>query len=338
MPVRPFGRLADGSEIAAVDIAGGGLSASIITWGAVLRDLRLDGHAHPLVCGFDTLPPYLEHSPHMGAIAGRVANRIGDGRFMLDGREIQVDRNVAGRHHLHGGTAAFGKRPWRLAAHSADSVTLALTSPDGDGGYPGRVEAECVYRIEAPATLTITLTATTDAPTLVNLAGHSYFNLDGAADVLGHRLRIAADRITETDADHIPTGRTLPVAGTPHDFRAMRPVLMQGASGRMLYDDNWCLSDAPADTPRFAARLEAPAGGIAMELLTTEPGLQLYDGSKVNVPVPGLDGRRYGAACGLCLEAQRWPDAPNHPGFPSAVLRPGETYRQVTQYRFAAIG
>lgn len=333
MTARDFGATPDGDRILALEIAGGGLSASVITWGAVLRDLRLAGHAAPLVCGFDDLDSYLRHSPYFGAIAGRVANRIGAGRFTLDGTIRQVDRNENG-NHLHGGAAGFGRRPWTVVDHRADAVTLEIVSPDGDMGYPGGLTARCTYRLADPGILQIRLEAATDAPTVVNLAHHSYFTLEDGADILDHRLWIDAERVTETDAALIPTGRLLPVAGTPWDFRRARPIRHEAADGRFRYDVNYCLSDAPTPAPRRVARVEG--GTLAMELWTTEPGVQFYDGWKVGVPVPGLDGRRYGACAGLCLEAQRWPDAPNHPGFPPMTLRPGERYEQVTEYRFAA--
>lgn len=332
MTVRTFGSLPDGTKIEAVAIAAGTLRAEIITWGAVLRDLRLDGHAPPLVLGFETLEPYPLHSPHFGAIAGRYANRINGGKFSLDGIAHQLDLNQMGRHHLHGGGAAFGKRPWQLAAHGADFVTLKLHSAAGEAGYPGALDVTCTYRILPTGTLRVELSATTDAATLVNLAHHSYFNLDGSADVSGHTLQIMGDRITEIDADLIPTGKLLPVAGTSFDFRAKR--MIDDAAGTR-YDTNFCLSDGKRAFTGPVVRAEGSDGGVALEVWTTEPGVQFYDGHKVAVPVPGLEGRQYGARAGFCLEPQVWPDAPNHAGFPSGVLRPGETYAQSTEYRFS---
>jgi aldose 1-epimerase len=331
MAVRTFGTLPDGTKIDAVTIAAGALRAEIITWGAVLRDLRIEGHAPPLVLGFETLEPYPAHSPHFGAIAGRYANRINGGQFTLDGVAHQLDLNQIGRHHLHGGGSAFGKRPWRLAAHGPDFVTLTLHSAAGEAGYPGNLDVTCTYRIAAPGTLRVELGATTDAATLVNLAHHGYFNLDGSADIGGHTLQIIGDRITETDVDLIPTGRLLPVAGTAFDFRAKRKV---ASAAGTRYDTNFCLSDAKRAFTGPVVRAEGGDGRVAMEVWTTEPGVQFYDGHKVAVPVPGLEGRIYGARAGFCLEPQVWPDAPNHTGFPSAVLRPGETYAQSTEYRF----
>ena len=331
---RAFGALPDGRRVEEARIAAGALSAWVIGWGAVVRDLRLEGAAHPLVLGYERIGDYLAYGSHFGAIAGRCANRIAHGRFTLDGVAHQLELKPGAAHHLHGGDAAqFGRRLWSFAAQTADSVTLTLHSPDGDGGYPGAVAASCVYRIAPPATLVVELTAVTDAPTLVNLAHHSYFNLDGDADVRGHRLTVAADRYTPTDEDLIPLG-VAPVAGTPFDFRAGR---LMGAPDAPPYDVNLCLSDARAPEPRFAALLEG-ARGVSMALWTTEPGVQLFNAPRMNIPVAGLEGRRYGAQAGLCLEPQVWPDAINHSDFPSAVLRPGETYRQRSEFRFTASG
>jgi aldose 1-epimerase len=331
MSRRVVGRTADGESVEDIRIAAGGLTAHVLTWGAVLRDLRLAACDWPLTLGFERFEDYPAHSPHFGAVCGRVANRIADGRFVLDGRACQVERGPGEAHHLHGGpTAGFGVRPWRVTAAAPDSVTLTLASPDGDGGYPGALAVSCVYRLAPPATLVVELTATADAPTVVNLAQHSYWNLDGDGDVRAHRLTIAADAITETDAALIPTGSLRPVAGTPWDFRSGRLI---GAPDAVPYDVNFALADARAAAPRFAARLEG-ARGVSMAVWTTEPGLQLYDAAGLSVSVPGLGGRRYGPQAGVCLEAQAWPDAPNQPGFPSVVLRPGEAYRQVTELRF----
>ncbi len=328
---RVFGALPDGRDVAEVSIAAGGLSAKIIAWGAVVRDLRLDGADHPLVLGVERLEDYLAHSPHFGAIAGRCANRIADGRFTLDGVAHQLERKPGAAHHLHGGDAAqFGRRLWEISAVAPDSVTLSLHSPDGDGGYPGAVDVTCTYRVVPPATLEVELTAVADAPTLVNLAHHSYFNLDGGPDVRAHRLTVAADRYTPTGDDLIPLG-VQSVEGTPYDFRAGRLV---GAPDSPPYDVNLCLSDARSAAPRFAARLEG-AKGVTMALWTTEPGVQFFNAPRMALPVAGLEGRRYGAQAGLCLEPQVWPDAIHHPDFPSAVLRPGETYRQLSAFRFS---
>lgn len=330
----PFGWTDGGEAIERVAIAGGGLRASVITWGAVLQDLRLHGHGPPLVLGFEGLGDYAAHSPYFGANAGRVANRIGNARFELDGRSYELDANFLGKHQLHGGSAGFSARRWQLADAGAAHVTLELVSPAGEMGYPGTLTLHCTYRLLDPGIVRIELAAVTDAATLCNVAHHSYFNLDGAGDVLDHTLRIDADRITPVDDELVPTGEVVPVEGTPFDFRVERALRHVVDGEPFHYDVNYCVGDAP-EALRPVAIARGARSGIAMEVRTTEPGLQLYDGAAAGVAATGLDGIRYGPHSGFCLEAQRWPDAPNHPGFPSAVLRPGERYEQVTEYRFS---
>ena len=330
-----FGRLDDGSAVEQVTITAGELTVHVITWGAVIRDIRLAGVEHPLVLGFDDLDGYVHHSPYFGAVVGRFANRIGNGRFDLDGRTYQLVLNENGRTQLHGGPGGFGHRNWRILEHDAASVTLGLASADGDQGYPGNLEATCRYAIEAPSTLRFTFEATSDAPTIVNLAQHTYFNLDDSPDILDHRVRIGADAYTPTDADLIPTGEIRPVEGTPYDRRALAPIRRTVDGERFGYDINFVAAMARAAEPAHRARLEGATSGVAMDVWSTEPGLQFYDGSKINLAVPGLGGRRYVKNGGCCFEAQLFPDAPNHPNFPSAVLRPGETSRQETHFAFS---
>jgi len=331
--IRTFGYLPDGSAVEEVTIAAGELTAKILTLGAIVRDVRLDGVQHPLVLGFDDLESYLHHSPYFGAVVGRCANRIGDARFVLDGRTHVLAANE-GTTQLHGGPDGFGRRNWRIVAHDAASVTLALSSPDGDQGYPGAVEATCRYTIEAPATLRFEAEATTDAPTIVSLAQHSYFNLDGSADILDHEVRIDADAYTPTDERLIPTGEIRPVEGSVYDRRVAAPVRRLNDGERVVYDVNYVVARARSAAPRHQARLAA-RNGIALDGWSSEPGVQFYDGSYIKVAVPGLDGRSYGKNAGCCFEPQVFPDAPNHPDFPSAVLRPGETYRQSTRFAFS---
>jgi len=330
-----FGQLPDGSEIQEVSIGGGDLSVSIITLGAVIRDVRLAGIDHPLVLGFDDLDSYVKHSPHFGALVGRFANRIGGGHLTIDGQAYQLQLNENGRNHLHGGAGGFGGLPWQLVAHDDRSVTLGLTSADGDQGYPGRLEVTCRYAIETPATLRIEAEATTDAPTIVNLAQHTYFNLDDSPEILDHEAEIHADAYTPVDDDKIPTGEIRSVAGTPFDFRQLRTIRRQVDGERFLYDVNMVVARQKVSAPRPVARLRSPLNGVEVVIASTEPGVQFYDGQSMNVPVPGLGGRRYGVSSGVCFEPQLFPDAPNHPGFPNAVLRPGETYRQTTLFSFS---
>ena len=318
----------EGAPVDRVAITDGRLTAHVITWGAVLQDLRLEGLDHPLVLGFDAFEPYPDRSPFFGAIAGRVANRIGRGRFPLDGRTVRTTTNPGSRHTLHGGPGGMGKRTWRIAKAGADFVELAITDPDGFNGFPGRIEARCRYGV-ADGALTVDLSATTSAPTPVNLAHHTYWNLDGSADVTDHRLDVAADRYSAVDDDFIPTGETPSVDGTRFDFRGGRRL--GDATEEGVVDHNLILCDARR-AMREVATVEA--GGTRLVVATTEPGLQVYAGHKIR-RMTGLDGRAYGPHAGLALEPQVWPDAVNHPHFPSMILRPGERYRQTSRFALA---
>lgn len=335
MGSRLFGRLPDGTEVREVVIAAGDLTVSVLTVGAVIRDVRLAGVDHPLVLGFDRAEDYVLHSPYFGAVAGRSANRIARGRFAIDGRSYQVSLNENGRHHLHGGFVGFGMRNWTLVASDATSATLGIVSPDGEEGYPGRVEATVRYAVEPGNVVRMEATATTDAPTLVNFAQHSYFNLDDSPDILDHVVQILADSYTPTDADLIPTGEIVAVAGSNFDFRAPHPIRRMRGSERIRFDKNYVVARQRSATPREQARLSSPKNGVRLSVASTEPGLQFYDGMSMKVTVPGLGGRRYPVNGGVCLEPQLFPDAPNHAGFPSSILRPGETYRQVTTFTFS---
>jgi aldose 1-epimerase len=340
-----FGQLDDGTPIHEVTLrAPSGAQACVVEWGAVLRDLQVPcrGGLQRTVLGFPRFADYPAHSPHMGAIAGRYANRIGGGRFTLDGQDYSLPLNQDGRHSAHGGGKGFGKRPWTIVHHDEASVTLALVSPAGDAGYPGTLDVTCRYRLVGEATLQVALQATTDAPTVVNLCNHPYFNLDGADDILAHELLVAADVMIPVDADLIPDGAVARVAGTPFDFRTPRPIRCDGPDGdRVRYDHAFFLRRTRLEPVAHdglalahAATLRSAANGLAMEIWTTEPALQVYDGAKLNTPVPGHDGRTYGACAGIALEAQHAPNAPNIAHFPTTVLRPGAIYRQVTEYRF----
>ncbi len=339
---RLFGRLGE-RDIEAVRLASDRAEAEIIELGAVVRDLKVvrrDGVTQRVVLGLNTVEDYVAHAPHFGAIAGRFANRIRGGLFSLDGKSYQLPLNQDGRHCLHGGgTTGFGKQPWTLVQHDAASATLVHVSPDGFNGFPGTLTATCRFRLLG-ATLRIELTATTDRPTVVNLCHHSYFNLTGAADVRDHMLEVRAKLYAPTDADLIPTGELRSVTGTPLDFRGARALRPAAASDNpTTYDHTFLLrrdhSVADGDLSlAHAATMRAPDRSLALQVWTTEPALQVYDGAKVAVPVEGLDGARYGAFAGLALEPQHVPDSPNLPHFPTTTLRPGQVYRQITEYRF----
>lgn len=328
-----WGRLSTGETVHRVTIGGGGLTASVITRGAAIQDLRLDGHAAPLVLGFEAVEHYEHGSPFFGATAGRFANRIGDGCFTLDGKVWELDRND-GRNCLHGGSRGFSERLWTIAETGPDHVVLTLDSADGDMGFPGRVRATCRYDVGGQGDLTVTLSAETDAPTVCAMAHHSYFNLadGGASAATDHEIMIAAERYLPVDDRLIPAGPPAAVEGTIFDFRTMRRIDANDPAA--AYDHNFCLA-AAVQPLREVAMLRAPRSGVSMAILTTEPGLQWFTAPSMAIGPEGLGGRRYGHHAGMCLETQIWPDAPNRPDFPSAVLRPGERREQVTIYRFA---
>ncbi|WP_429117303.1 aldose epimerase family protein [Ensifer sp. KUDG1] len=328
-----FGHLPSGEPVHRVVLSGGGLTAHVLTWGSVIQDLRLEGHEPPLVLGFNDLESYLAHSPYLGATPGRCANRIGNGRFTLDGEAYQLELNEKGVTHLHGGSDNIGKRNWTIVRHTPDSVTLAITDPDGRAGYPGNCKVTCTYQLKPGGVLSVVYESETDRATLANVCQHSYFNLDGSADALGHDIMIAADHYLPTTERQVPTGEILAVEGTAFDLREMTRLSRQTEGERVAYDHNFCLSNERM-AKHSVALARSIDSGVTMEVLTTEPGVQLYTGAKLNIPVPGLEGRRYGAFAGFCLETQIWPDAINHPGFPNAVLRPGEIRRQETDYVF----
>jgi aldose 1-epimerase len=322
MTVSTIGRI-DGVDIAEVSLAlADGTQAVVIGLGAALRSLTVPAPEglRPVVLGHADLGGYLHNPGYVGTTAGRHANRIGGGRFTLDGKPYQLGLNERGRTHLHGGLRGFSHRPWRLVASDATLATFEIVSPDGEEGYPGTLTARCTYALAAPSTLRVTMEATTDAPTIVSLAHHSYFTLTPGRAVLEHQLAVHAGHITPVDADLIPTGEIAPVSASPFDFREPRRL----AEGPRL-DHNFVLDATPADDGLHEAATVI-GGGLVLTCRTTAPGLQVYDGGGLGVP--------FFPHAGLCLEPQHFPDGPNKPNFPSPVLRPGQTYRQVTEYRF----
>ena len=333
MSVHSFGRLPDGREVHEIRLASkAGARASILTFGAAVRELvvPVGGAARPVVLGFAALEGYLENNRFLGVVVGRHASRIDRGRLPLGDSVHQLSLNAAGVH-LHGGATGFSRKIWDILAEDEASVTLGLVSPDGDDGYPGRLDVRLTYTLAEPATLTVSITATTDAPTMVSLAQHSYFALLPGQSIRGHGLEVAASRIVAFGRDMLPTGELPDVAGTAYDFRTLRPL---GTVGAIDYDCCFVLDQPEAG--RVAARLQAPDGSLALEVLTTEPCLVLYDGAGLAADWPGTDGAPHFAHAGLCLEPMRYPDNPNQPAFPSARLDPGATYRQETAYRFVA--
>jgi len=331
-----LGRLANGEDVRCVAISAGGLTATVMSYGSILQDLRLEGHAPPLVLGFDSLAEYIDNPYYFGANVGRNANRLGKGRFTLAGRAHTVEPDHPERNGLHGGSLGFGRRNWSITGYGSDFVAMAISEADMAMGYPGAIDVQCTYRVKPDGILSIEFSATADEPTLCNLAHHSYFNLDngGAGDILGHRMQINASAYTPVDAELIPTGDVLTVSGTRFDFSTARSI--GWGEQREGYDINFCLGSARGALHR-AVWAKGAQSGIEMETWTTEPGVQLYTGIYMPVGVRGLGGLLYGPSSGFCLEPQVWPDAPNHAHFPQSVLRPGEIYRQTTEYRFRRV-
>lgn len=316
--------LADGRRVDAVTLRKGAMTATVLTLGAIVQDLRLEGVDHPLVLGSPDPWAYLQDARYFGAIVGRFANRIGSAGFTIEGQEYRTDPNFEGRHTLHGGSDGTDIQVWDIIASSADNATLGLTLADGHMGFPGRIRMRVQIGLTDEA-LAIHLTAQSDRPTPCSLAHHGFFDLDGQGDIRGHHLAIAADRYLPLDADMIPTGRIAPVEGTVLDFRKPRQIGDHG------YDHNFCLSDGSLPL-RPVASLTG-RNGLTMQVHTTACGLQLYDGSHIDLKA-GLEGREYRPHSGVALETQGWPDAPNRPEFPDCILRPGQTYDQTTLYRF----
>ncbi|KPA20694.1 Aldose 1-epimerase [Shimia sp. SK013] len=324
-----WGQMPDGAVVKRVRLEGGGLTAHVMTYGAVLQDLRLAGHVAPLVLGFPEFTPYLTKSPYFGATAGRFANRVRDGHLELNGETFQLDQNFIGQHTLHGGSYSMGKRLWEIDAVSLDRVTLKITLEDGHMGFPGTMTARVTFALLGDGVLDIQMQAETDKTTICSLAHHSYFKLDDAATISDHTLQIDAQTYLPVDAGLIPTGEQRDLAGTGFDFREATPV----AQAHEI-DHNFCVSGT-REALRQVAELRSPTSGVRMTCHTTEPGLQVYDGANIDIDVDGLDGKPMGRFAGLAMEPQIWPDAHHHSDFPQAVLQPGETYNQHTQFVFS---
>jgi aldose 1-epimerase len=324
----PFGQRPDGRTVHQITLRGGGLTAQVLTYGAILRDLRLGGHNSPLVLGFETFAPYIDHPGYFGATVGPCANRIGKGRFTLNGQPYQLETNN-GPNHLHGGSNGTAHQVWDIADHTDHSVSLTLTSNAKDTHYPGSLTIRVTISLLPDGVMDLQMQATADAPTLCNLAHHSYFNLNGG-DILSHSLQIDADHYLPVDATLIPTGQRAETTGTAFDFRRAKPLA--SACETTAIDHNFCLSHAPEPLRRVAS---LSTDTIQMHINTDQPGLQIYDAARMSVPVPGLNGQTYGAYAGLAMEPQLWPDAINHADWAQPVLTPGDTYRQHSQFVFA---
>lgn len=344
---KAWGKTPDGTVVDLYTLTNkSGAVAKITTYGATLTELHVpdrNGKLGDVVLGFSNLQQYLDGHPYFGSTVGRVANRIGHGKFTLDGVEYPLATNN-GSHHLHGGEKGFDKVVWRartVKSNLGPAVEFAYTSPNLEEGYPGELISRVTYTLTNNNELRLDYTAKTDAPTPVNLTHHSYFNLSGKGSILDHELMLAAKRYTPGDATMIPTGKIASVKGTPFDFTKATP--MGARIGQLKprpaysdpggYDLNYVL-DGGGKNLALAARVRDPKSGRVMEILTDEPGIQFYTGNFLDGSLKGKNGVVYKKNSGFCLEAQHYPDSPNKPEFPSVILRPGQVYKQTTVHRF----
>src|SRR5438270_1009453 len=344
---KAWGKTAKGEEIEPYTLRNGKAEVSIATWGATVTSLRVpdrNGAIADVVLGFDSLEPYMKEHPFFGVVVGRYANRIGQGRFTLDHKEYKLTINN-GKNQLHGGPEGFYRKVWKaeeVQAKDGPALKLTYVSPDGEEGYPGTLTASVIYTLTDDGSLRMEYTATTDKLTVVNLTNHAYFNLSGPGegDILGEELMIKAARFTPVDETSIPTGELRSVANTPFDFR--KPTALGArinADDQQLkigkgYDHNFVLDGGVTKKPRLVASMHDPKSGRVLEILTTEPGLQLYTGNYLDGTIKGKGGKVYAYRGAFCLESQHYPDSPNHPSFPPVVLKPGKKYQSTTLYHF----
>ena len=353
----PFGTLPDGTPVDLYTVTNAnGLVMKVTNYGGIITSLMVpdaDGELADVVLGFDsvegyTSEAYRQSNPYFGAIIGRYGNRIGGARFELDGQTYELAANN-GDNTLHGGEVGFDKVVWDaepFADERGQGLVFTRTSPDGEEGYPGTLDVTVTYTLTDDDELVFEYGATTDAPTVVNLTNHAYFNLGGhdSGSILDHELMINADAFTPVDAGLIPTGEVRPVEGTPFDFRTPTAIGERiEADDEQIglgpgYDHNWVIArdSAAGDGLVLAARVVDPESGRVMEVRTTEPAIQFYAGNFLDGSLTGKGGVAYERRTGFCLETQHYPDGPNQPDFPSAVLRPGETYSSRTVYAFSA--
>jgi aldose 1-epimerase len=342
------GTLTDGTAVEVVTLANtAGVSAHILTYGATLQSLMAPDRndtSTDIVLGFDSASEYERHQAFIGVTIGRYANRIGGGQFILDGKTYRLPTND-GAHSLHGGGNGFDRVVWAVQSVQSGppaSVVLSHTSSEGASGYPGEVIATVTYSLDEAGDLAIAFEATTSEPTILNMTNHALFNLAGGQSAMNHRLTVPAEQFTPVDATLIPTGELRPVRGTAFDFTTPHVIAEQLRNGgdKQIrigrgYDHNFVLAKGQTSTPELAARLEDADSGRVVEVLTTEPGLQLYTGNYLNGTLVGKQGRLYRMGDGIALEPQKFPDTPNRPSFGSARVDPGEPYRHVMIYRMS---
>jgi aldose 1-epimerase len=344
----PFGHTREGLPVNIYTITNAhGIEVRVIDYGGIITSLRVpdkSGRLADVVLGFDKLDGYLDKSPYFGAIVGRYANRIANGKFKLNGVDYTLAKNN-GPNSLHGGLRGFDKVVWHaepFQSSRGQGLVFTYTSKDGEEGYPGNLKTKVTYTLTNNNELVFDFEARTDKATPINLTQHSYFNLagDGSGDVLKHELMLNADRFTAVDKTLIPTGKLVTVKGTPLDFRHPTTIgarindkyeqLVIGGG----YDHNFVLNKKGNELS-LAARVREPRSGRIMEVYTTEPGMQLYTGNFLDGSIVGKEGHAYQKREGLCLETQHFPDSPNHPSFPSTILKPGQIYRSRTVYKFS---
>jgi aldose 1-epimerase len=338
----PFAQLPDGSQVSVFTLRNAaGMTVRILDFGGIITEIHVpdrDGVFADVALGFDTLEPYRGDSPYFGALIGRYGNRIAGGRFTLDGQAYTLPVNN-GKNHLHGGVPGFDRVLWRSRVEN-DELVLEYRSLDGEQGYPGTLDATVRYSLGDDNGIKVRFSAVTDRATPVNLTQHSYFNLAGGGDILGHELTIDADNIVPIDADLIPTGRLAPVAGTPFDFRTPAAIgaRIDQADEQLAhgggYDHCFALNKPAPGVLSRAARVRDPVSGRVLELFTQEPGVQFYSGNFLDGSLAGK-GRTYACRSGFCLEPQHFPDSPNQPAFPNTILRPGEVYATQSVFRFS---
>jgi aldose 1-epimerase len=343
-----FGCLSGGEAVTVYELANRFLAVRIADYGGRIVSVTAPdraGERGEVVLGFDAAAAYEAASGPFGALLGRSANRIADGKLPIDGETYRLSTNDRGST-LHGGARGFDKVMWRVEAATdvpTPTVTLSHVSPDGDQGFPGEMRVRATYRLDGD-TLWLSFEAETTRPTVASLSAHPYFNLAGVerGDVLDHLVTIAADTFLPTDERQIPTGEIRRVAGTKFDFRRPERIgaRIRAADAQLIngrgYDHCFVLDRAARHTPRLAARAVDPASGRALEILTTQPGLQFYTGNNLNGGIAGRGGILYRQSAAFAFEPQGFPDAPHHPNFESTILRPGETYRAIIGYRFTA--
>ncbi len=342
-----FGKMPDGQEVHLYTLTNAnGMQVAITNYGGRIVSILApdrNGKMADVLLGFDTLTDYMKYNTYFGALVGRYANRIGGAQFTLDGKVYHLPVNN-GPNSLHGGIKGFDKRVWTAEEIPGDEPELQLTylSKDGEEGYPGNLKATVVYTLTKDNSIKIDYSATTDKDTVINLTNHSYFNLagEGNGDILKQVLMINSNEMTPVDATQIPTGKIMKVADTPFDFRKPTPIGArinednQQLKNGKGYDINYIL-DRKGPGLELAARAYDPESGRELEVYTTEPGIQLYSGNFLDGSVHGKGGVAYGMRSAFCLETQHYPDSPNRPGFPTTELKPGQTFHQVTVFKFA---